>query len=64
LTIRELRAKTGLTQAEFAKKFKINLRTLQSYESGARNTPQEIIYMVEKIINLEDKMSSSQSNEN
>lgn len=36
--VRLVRAKTGLSQAEFAKQLKISIRTLQEWEQG-RATP-------------------------
>ena len=52
-TILELRKQTGLSQSQFAKKFHIQLKTLQSWEQGWRNTPECILYMVQKILELE-----------
>jgi putative transcriptional regulator len=39
-TLRELRSRLGLSQAEFAERFGINLRTLQDWEQ-ARRVPDE-----------------------
>lgn len=52
-TILELRKQTGLSQRQFATKFHIQLKTLQSWEQGWRNTPECILYMVQKILELE-----------
>lgn len=38
VTILELRKQTGLSQSQFAKEFHIQLKTLQSWEQGWRNT--------------------------
>lgn len=54
-TILELRKQTGLSQSQFAKKFHIQLKTLQSWEQGWRNTPECILYMVKKILELESE---------
>jgi len=35
--IREARAKLGLTQAEFAEAFKVDVRTVGGFEQGRRN---------------------------
>jgi putative transcriptional regulator len=53
MTIKELREQTGLNQSQFAKKFHISLRALQSWEQGWRNTPECILYMVQRIMELE-----------
>ena len=54
-TILELRKQTGLSQSQFAKKFHIQLKTLQSWEQGWRNTPECILYMIQKILELESE---------
>ncbi len=53
ISILELRQQTGLSQSQFAKKFHIQLKTLQSWEQGWRNTPECILYMVQRILELE-----------
>lgn len=54
-TILELRKQTGLSQSQFAKKFHIQLKTLQSWEQGWRNTPECILYMIQRILELESE---------
>ena len=54
-TILELRKQTGLSQSQFAKEFHIQLNTLQSWEQGWRNTPECILYMVQRILELESE---------
>ena len=55
ITILELRKQTGLSQSQFAKEFHIQLKTLQSWEQGCRNTPECILYMVQRILELESE---------
>jgi putative transcriptional regulator len=55
IMISELRKQTGLSQNQFAKKFHIQLKTLQSWEQGWRNTPESILYMVQRILELESE---------
>ena len=55
ITILELRKQTGLSQSQFAKEFHIQLKTLQSWEQGWRNTPECILYMVQRILELESE---------
>ena len=50
MTIKELREKTGLSQSQFAKKYKLTVRQVQSWEQGVRNTPESILYMLERLI--------------
>ena len=40
MTIKEIRAITGLTQNKFAEKYGLNKRTLQNWEGGANRPPQ------------------------
>ena len=51
MTIKEIRATTGLSQTKFGKMLNIPLRTIQDWEQGARQCPayvQELIaYRVE-----------------
>lgn len=53
ITILDLRKQTGLSQSQFASKFHIQLKTLQSWEQGWRNTPESILYMIQRILELE-----------
>lgn len=63
ITILELRKQTGMSQSQFAKKFHINLKTLQSWEQGWRNTPEHVLYMVQKILELSKDMTLSSDKE-
>ena len=53
ITIFEIRKSTGLSQSQFAKKFHLQVKTLQSWEQGWRNTPEHVIFMVQRILELE-----------
>ena len=55
MTIKELREKTGLSQSQFAKKYKLSVRQVQSWEQGQRNTPEATLYMLERLINKDYK---------
>lgn len=50
MTIKELRELTGLSQSKFANKYHITLRQLQSWEQGFRNTPECILYLLERCV--------------
>ncbi len=54
-TIKEIRKQTGLSQSQFAKKFHLTTRVIQSWEQGQRNTPESILYMIQRILELESK---------
>lgn len=53
--IKEIREQTGLSQSQFARKFHLTTRTVQAWEQGRRNTPDCILYMIERILELESK---------
>lgn len=50
MTIKELRELTGLSQSQFANKYHFTLRQLQSWEQGFRNTPECILYLLERCV--------------
>ncbi len=54
MTILELRQKTGLSQSQFAKRFHLNVRTVQTWEQGTRKTPDYIIWLITRVIELEE----------
>ena len=47
MTIKELRALTGLSQAKFAEKYEIPKRTIESWEMGDRIPPEYVIKLLE-----------------
>jgi putative transcriptional regulator len=53
MTILELRQKTGLSQSQFAKRFHLNVRTVQTWEQGTRKTPDYVIWLITRVIELE-----------
>ncbi len=55
MLIKELRKITGLSQAEFAKKFHIPVGTLAHWEQGIRKPPEYVVYMISRIIYNERK---------
>lgn len=53
MTINEMRAKTGMSQSQFAASFGIPVNTLQHWEQGLRKPPAYLPEMMERILNLE-----------
>jgi putative transcriptional regulator len=53
MTLQEMRHKTGLSQSQFAKKFHLKVGVLQSWEQGRRKTPEHILFMIQRILELE-----------
>ena len=56
MTILELRQKTGLSQSQFAKRFHLNVRTVQTWEQGTRKTPDYVIWLITRVIESEEKI--------
>ena len=63
MTIKELRMKTGLSQSQFAKKYKFTVKQVQSWEQGWRNTPEYVLYLLERVIDLDYANTVLQMNE-
>lgn len=51
INIKSLRNKTGLSQKEFAEKYKISVRTLQQWEQGISKPLDSLIFLINKDIN-------------
>ena len=45
-TIKELRAKTGMTQTEFGEWLGIPMRTIQNWENGQRSAPEYVVELI------------------
>jgi putative transcriptional regulator len=54
LTIAEIRASTGLSQAAFAKRFHISLRAVESWEGGQRTPPEYVKLLLAQVCGLTD----------
>ena len=50
MTIRDMRARLGVTQSEFAARYNIPFRTVQNWETGLRKPPEYIINLLENQI--------------
>lgn len=59
--IKELREITGLSQSEFASKYRIQKRTLQNWEQGVSNPPEYFIYLLSKDILKTDNIIETYS---
>lgn len=46
-TIKEIRAKTGMTQKAFAEYFGISKRAIESWEGGQRECPEYLLNLIE-----------------
>lgn len=53
MTLRELREESGMSQAEFSKRYGIPLRTYQSWETGERKPAPYIVHMITRLVQLE-----------
>ena len=59
MTVKELRAKTGLSQSKFAARFELPVRTLQDWEQGRFNPPPYVVAMMERILDLEHQLDDA-----
>lgn len=50
MTIKELIELSALTQAEFAKKYNIPKRTIESWVMGERTPPKYVVELLEKTV--------------
>lgn len=48
--VKSIRSKSGLTQAAFAERFEIPLRTLEDWERGTRQPPIYVLHMLEILV--------------
>ena len=53
VTIKEIRKQTDFSQSQFAHKLHLTTRVVQSWEQGQRNIPEYILYMIQRILELE-----------
>ena len=53
--LRNIRNKTGLSQARFSEKFRIPVRTYEQWEAGSRKPPDYVICMIERLIEIESE---------
>lgn len=54
MTIKDIRAHTGLTQVKFAERYHIPTRTLENWERGIRKPPEYVIYLLALATRLAD----------
>lgn len=56
MEIKEIRAVSGLSRPDFAKKYKIPYRTLQGWEIGDRKCPEYIKDWLSRIVSEDAKL--------
>ena len=57
MNVKEIRAKTGLSQGEFAKKYDIPIGTLHHWEIGDRKPPEYVLKLLEICVKEDLKKS-------
>ena len=57
MNIKEIRQRTGLSQTKFGEYFEIPVRTIQKWERNGSIPPEYIPKMMERILDLEDKLN-------
>lgn len=50
MTIKEIRALTGLSQSKFAEKYDLPVKTLQNWEIGRREPPAYLLKLLERVV--------------
>lgn len=50
MTIKEIRARSGMSRAEFSRKYSIPIRTLENWEGGARKCPPYLEKLLERAV--------------
>lgn len=55
MDIKTIRLRTHLSQASFAEKYAIPVRTLQNWEVGHRNPPDYVIQMLDRLVDIDFK---------
>ena len=53
MTVKELRSITGLSQSQFSSKYHLTAQQLQTWEQGRRNTPDGILYMLNRLVRID-----------
>ena len=53
MTIKEIRAFTGLSQVKFADRYSIPVRTLQDWEAGRRTPPAYVVGLLERAVKMD-----------
>lgn len=56
--IKEIRARTSLSQEKFSQKYKIPKRTIEDWETGRREPPGYVIYLLERVVKEDFKEKS------
>lgn len=60
MTVLEMRQSLGLSRREFAEKFHLTLRAVQSWEEGWRVPAKHTMFMMQRIVELETQLSAFQ----
>lgn len=60
MNIKELRAKTGMTQTEFGKWLGIPMRTIQNWENGQRSAPEYVVELIAFRVDIEQKLEDGE----
>lgn len=53
MTIKEMREKLGLSQAQFSRRYGIPKRSIENWETGSRTPPEYLWALLERVV-LED----------
>lgn len=64
IKVKQLRDRTGLSQAKFGEMFGIPVANIQKWEQQTSTPPDYIVSMMERILDLQDEIYNLQNNKN
>lgn len=53
MTIKEIREFSGLSRAEFSRKYNIPVRSLEDWEAGRRKCPEYLPQLLERVVKMD-----------
>lgn len=59
--MKELRARTGLSQQKFGMLFRIASINIANWEQGVTKPPEYVVYMIERLIELDPTIPKKES---
>lgn len=57
MTVKEIRESIGISRAEFSRRYRIPLRTIENWEYGKTNPPEWTVEMIRKVVEMDKKES-------
>lgn len=61
--IKQLRARTGLSQQKFGMLFKISAINISNWEQGVTTPPEYVIYMLDRLVDIDPSVPKNSNAE-